>query len=286
MKRELSISNRALLATVASAAITTAALAAASTAYAAQADGTAPMPAFLSARDSARDGGLETIRWQPVGDDVLASQTGKFANGQMISGFVLNLLSQWNLPNGASAIAQGSLAVAQNAANQMSATVNSTARVVNGSGRDSGADRSAQVDGGQRIAVNGVSQVTQVAGNSNIGMNAAQIDFTGNALPSASGNGATRASASNANGTIRAGITFGNGGVSVALQTPAGMATQTIAPGGGQAGSIAQMLQIAGNNQQVANQLQLQLQTAQMSSASLRQAGVLQALQNAINARR
>nr|WP_232243541.1 peptidase C39 [Paraburkholderia sp. SOS3] len=244
------------------------------------------MPAFLSARDSARDGGLETIRWQPVGDDVLASQTGKFANGQMISGFVLNLLSQWNLPNGASAIAQGSLAVAQNAANQMSATVNSTARVVNGSGRDSGADRSAQVDGGQRIAVNGVSQVTQVAGNSNIGMNAAQIDFTGNALPSASGNGATRASASNANGTIRAGITFGNGGVSVALQTPAGMATQTIAPGGGQAGSIAQMLQIAGNNQQVANQLQLQLQTAQMSSASLRQAGVLQALQNAINARR
>ncbi|APR37732.1 peptidase C39 [Paraburkholderia sp. SOS3] len=275
-----------MLATVASAAITTAALAAASTAYAAQADGTAPMPAFLSARDSARDGGLETIRWQPVGDDVLASQTGKFANGQMISGFVLNLLSQWNLPNGASAIAQGSLAVAQNAANQMSATVNSTARVVNGSGRDSGADRSAQVDGGQRIAVNGVSQVTQVAGNSNIGMNAAQIDFTGNALPSASGNGATRASASNANGTIRAGITFGNGGVSVALQTPAGMATQTIAPGGGQAGSIAQMLQIAGNNQQVANQLQLQLQTAQMSSASLRQAGVLQALQNAINARR
>jgi hypothetical protein len=286
MKRELSISNRALLATVASAAITTAALAAASTAYAAQADGTAPMPAFLSARDSARDGGLETIRWQPVGDDVLARQTGKFANGQMISGFVLNLLSQWNLPNGASAIAQGSLAVAQNAANQMSATVNSTAHVVNGSGRNSGADRSAHVDGGQRIAVNGVSQVTQVAGDSNIGMNAAQIDFTGNALPPAGGNGATRASASNANGTIRAGITFGNGGVSVALQTPAGMATQTIAPGGGQAGSIAQMLQIAGNNQQVANQLQLQLQTAQMSSASLRQAGVLQALQNAINARR
>ncbi|MDQ7981855.1 peptidase C39 [Paraburkholderia sp. SARCC-3016] len=286
MKRELSISNRALLATVARAAITTAALGAASTACAAEAGGTAPMPAFLSARDSARDGGLETIRWQPVGDDVLASQTGKFANGQMISGFVLNLLSQWNLPNGASAIAQGSLAVAQNAANQMSATINATARVASGSGRNSGADPSAHVDGGQRIAVNGVSQVTQVAGNSNIGVNAAQIGFTGNALPPASGNGATSASASNANGTIRAGITFGNGGVSVALQTPAGMATQTIAPGRGQAGSIAQMLQIAGNDQQVANQLQLQLRTAQMSSASLRQAGVLQALQNAINARR
>jgi hypothetical protein len=277
MKRELSTTNRALFATIA-----TVALGAAGTAYAADTGGAAPMPAFLSAHD----GGIETIRWQPVSDDVLAGQTGKFANGQMISGFVLNLLSQWNLPNGGSAIAQGSLAVAQNAANQMSATVNSTAHVVNGNGRNSGADPSAQVSGGQRIAINGVSQVTQVAGNSNIGMNAAQIDFTGNALASAGGNGATSANASNANGTIRAGITFGNGGVSVALQTPAGIATQTIAPGGGQAGSIAQMLQIAGNNQQVANQLQLQLQTAQMSSASLRQAGVLQALQNAINARR
>jgi hypothetical protein len=285
MKRELSTHHRALLAarfatrfaTIATAAITTA-----GTAYAAEAGGAAPMPAFLSAHDR----GMETIRWQPVSDDVLADQTGKFANGQMISGFVLNLLSQWNLPNGASASAQGSLAVAQNAANQMSATVSSTAQVVNGNGRNTGADASAQVNGGQRIAINGVSQVTQVAGNSNIGMNAAQIDFTGNALPSAGGNGATSASASNANGTIRAGITFGNGGMNVTLQTPAGMATQTIAPGGGRAGSVAQMLQIAGNNQQVANQLQLQLQTAQMSSASLRQAGVLQALQNAINARR
>jgi hypothetical protein len=282
MKRELSTHHRALCAAIVTAAITTAAPGAAGTAYAAEAGGAAPIPAFLSAHDS----GMETIRWQPVSDDVLAGQTGKFANGQMISGFVLNLLSQWNLPNGASAIAQGSLAVAQNAANQMSATVNSTARVVNGNGRNTGADASAQVNGGQQIAVNGVSQVTQVAGNSNVGMNAAQIDFTGNALPSAGGNGATSANASNANGTIRAGITFGNGGVSVALQTPAGMATQTIAPGAGQTGSIAQMLQIAGNNQQVANQLQLQLQTAQMSSASLRQAGVLQALQNAINARR
>jgi hypothetical protein len=277
MKRELSTTNRALFATIA-----TVALGAAGTAYAADTGGAVSMPAFLSAHD----GGIETIRWQPVSDDVLAGQTGKFANGQMISGFVLNLLSQWNLPNGGSAIAQGSLAVVQNAANQMSATVNSTAHVVNGNGRNSGADPSAQVSGGQRIAINGVSQVTQVAGNSNIGMNAAQIDFTGNALASAGGNGATSASASNANGTIRAGITFGNGGVSVALQTPAGIATQTIAPGGGQAGSIAQMLQIAGNNQQVANQLQLQLQTAQMSSASLRQAGMLQALQNAVNARR
>ncbi|CAB3753239.1 peptidase C39 [Paraburkholderia humisilvae] len=277
MKREHSTLSRALLA-----AVLATAGGLASGAVAAEGGGAAPLPSFLSAHD----GAAETIRWQAVGDDVLAGQTGKFANGQMVSGFVLNLLSQWNLPNGASAIAQGSLAVTQNAANQMSATVNSTARVVDGNSRRTGADPSATVNGGQQIVVNGVSQVTQVAGNSNVGMNAAQIDFTGNGMPPASGNGATSASASNANGSIQAAISFGNGGVSVALQTPAGVATQSIAPGNAQAGSIAQLLQIAGNNQQVANQLQLQLQSAQMSSAALRQAGVLQALQNSINARK
>jgi hypothetical protein len=65
------------------------------------------------------------------------------------------------------------------------------------------------------------------------------------------------------------------------LQTPAGLATQTITPGASQqAGQIAQLLQIAGNNQQVANALQLHLQTQQMSASMLRQLGVLQALQN------
>jgi hypothetical protein len=281
MKRELSTLSRAVNRTLVAATLA-AAGGLSGAAHAAEGGGATSVPSFLSARDGAAD----SIRWQAVGDDVLAGQTGKFANGQMISGFVLNVLSQWNLPNGASAIAQGSLAVVQNAANQMSASVNSNARVVDGNGRGNGADPSARVNGGQQISVNGVSQVTQVAGNSNVGMNSAQIDFSSNALPSMTSNGATSANASNANGTIKAGITFGNGGVTVALQTPAGLATQTIAPNSAQSGSIAQMLQIAGNNQQVANQLQLQLQTAQMSSSMLRQAGVLQALQNAINARR
>jgi len=76
-------------------------------------------------------------------------------------------------------------------------------------------------------------------------------------------------------------VSFGNGSISIALQTPAGLARQTIAPGTSQqAGQIAQLLQIAGNNQQVANSLQLHLQTQQMSASMLRQLGVLQALQN------
>ncbi|MCG5074556.1 peptidase C39 [Paraburkholderia tagetis] len=244
----------------------------------------AAVPAFLSA------GGpdAQPVRCEPVGDDVLAHQTGKYAGSDMISGFVLNVLSQWQLPNGASAVAQGSLTVAQNAANRLSAGVQTTARVADPmpGGKNpgnSGAAPNMSASGGQNVTVNGVSQITQVAGNGNVGSNAATIDYSNTAMQLAgmTGSNQTSASASNANGTIKAGIAFGSNGINVTLQTPAGMATQNIVPGSAQqAGAIAQLLQVAGNNQQVANQLQLSLQTQQLSAHMIRQAGVLQALRN------
>jgi hypothetical protein len=223
-----------------------------------------------------------------VDDDVLAHQTGKYAGATMISGFVLNVLSQWKMPNGATAIAQGALTVAQNMQNEITAKVHTMVKVtedrVAAAQHNNGANPAAHATGGQGVSVNGVSQVTQVAGDGNVGVNAAQIDFNNNAPQLANiagGTNAPAASASNSTGTIKAGISFGNGGVTVALQTPAGLATQTIAPNNAQqAGSIAQLLQIAGNNQQVANQLQLHLQTQQMSPLMRQQLGVLQALQN------
>lgn len=243
----------------------------------------AAVPAFLSA------GGpdAQPVRCELVDDDVLAHQTGKYAGSDMISGFVLNVLSQWQLPNGASAVAQGALTVSQNTANQLSASVQTSAHVTDPipggtNPHNSGATPNTSASGGQNVSVNGVSQITQVAGNSNVGSNAATIDYN-NALQSAGMAGAnqTSAAASNANGTIKAGIAFGGNGISVTLQTPAGMATQNIVPGSAQqAGAIAQLLQVAGNNQQVANQLQLSLQTQQLSTQMIRQAGVLQALRN------
>ncbi|NML29502.1 peptidase C39 [Paraburkholderia antibiotica] len=220
---------------------------------------------------------------QVVGDDVLATQTGKYAGATMISGFVLNVISQWQLPNGVSALAQGTLSAAQNASGQLASSVATSASVSGGShghgghGGDWGANPNASASGGQSIGVNGVSQITQVAGDNNSGTNAALIDFNNNAVTLTGAANTPSAVASNSTGSVKAGISFGNGGVNVTLQTPAGLATQTIAPGNGQ---IAQLLQIAGNNQQVANALQLHLQTQQMSAAMLRQIGVLQALQN------
>src|SRR5215472_9789251 len=95
------------------------ALACAYTSGAYAAGSLAATPAFLSA------GGpdAQPIRCEPVDDDVLAHQSGKYAGSDMISGFVLNVLSQWQLPNGASAIAQGALTVAQNMANQLTASI-------------------------------------------------------------------------------------------------------------------------------------------------------------------
>jgi hypothetical protein len=241
-------------------------------AYASESAGS-PVPEFLASHDT----DAAALKVQMVDDDVLASQTGKYVGATMISGFVLNVLSQWQLPNGAAAVAQGTLSAVRGAAGQVATSVSTLAQVTNGNGGNSGANPNAQATGGQNISVNGVSQITQVAGDRNNGANLAQIDFNNNAVSLSSGANTPSALASNSTGSITAGISFGSNGVNIALQTPAGLATQTITPGNGQ---IAQLLQIAGNNQQVANQLQLHLQTQQMSSAMIRQISVLQALQS------
>ena len=255
------------------------------------------------------------VRWQAVADDVLAHQTGKGAGGTMVSGLVLELRSQWQMPNGGSASAGGMLAISTNANNALSAQVSTSAQANDGGGHrnayglgngnaphgnkaattsmttaGTGANPRASATGGQNVSVNGVSQITQVAGDGNVGANSTVIDFNGSGISTSVGNagqgsgiGANSPSAvaTSASGNVKAGISFVNGGVAVTLQTPAGIATQTIVPAGVQGGgSIAQLLQIAGNGQAVVNQLKLSIQTLPMSGALMRQIGVLQALQN------
>ncbi|RKP52008.1 peptidase C39 [Trinickia fusca] len=240
----------------------------------------------------------QAVRWQSVGDDVLARQTGKNPGAEAISGFVLDVVSKWHMPNHAAAVAQASIAVDAAAPRNDQVHVHTSAHVRGGVG-DNGANTAAVATGGQNVSVNGVSQITQVAGDNNVGTNSAVIDYNGastaplagthaaSASGSGSGTGIGSASASDTSGSITASVAIGNSGISLALNTPAGVATQTIAPGSAQQpGSIAQLLQVAGNGQAVTNRLVLSLQTQQMSSALLRQLGVLQALQNAAIARR
>lgn len=279
-----------------------AACALASTAQAAQRL-TAP-PEFLSAQAGALAG---NVSWQAVDDDVLAHQTGKAPGAEMVSGLVLDLVSQWQMPNGASATAHGKLTVTTGADNSLSAQVSASAQANDGLNHGNGnqygtahgtgstsssAAAQASAMGGQNVSVNGVSQITQVAGNGNTSMNSAVIDFDGSGASNLTAGGAAgahnpNASAASVSGNVTATVTFGNGGVALSLQTPAGIARQTIAPTGAQGGgAIAQLVQVAGNAQAVVNQLQLHIQTQPTSGALLRQLGVLQAMQNAALGRR
>ena len=226
---------------------------------------------------------------QPVGDEVLAAQTGKFAGIPAISGFVLNLLSQWQLPNGESVAAAGTLAVSKttngftaqsSVAAAVTSLVSQTNQAVNTyvNGVLNNGANGATVTGGENVQANGVSQVTQVAGFNNAGSNSATIDFSPNSTPQLL-NGMTSASASGPNG-LAASIAFTSAGAVVKLNTPAGVATQTLATSPTQSANIAQLLQIAGNNQNVVNQLQLHLQTSAVTANQLRLMGVQAALAN------
>ncbi|PTB18370.1 peptidase C39 [Trinickia symbiotica] len=249
----------------------------------------------LSQIFSVNSSSTDSARWQPVDDATLASQTGKYAGSAMIDGMVLNVLSQWRLPNGASASAQGSLVV-DDANRALDARVSTAARVSdsahgngngNGAGIGAGASPGSSARGGQNVAISGVSQLTQVAGDNNVGINSAVIDFNGAQAQPLAGNNAPSASAANAAGTIKSGIAFGSGGVTLALRTPAGAATQTIAPGTAhESGTIAQFVRIVGNAQAVSNQLQLSLRTQPMPAALVRQLGMLEALRNTAYMRR
>ncbi|PMS35737.1 peptidase C39 [Trinickia symbiotica] len=247
----------------------------------------------LSQIFSVNSSSADSARWQPVDDATLASQTGKYAGSAMIDGMVLNVLSQWRLPNGASASAQGSLVV-DDANRALDARVSTAARVsdfAHGNGKGAGvavgANPGSSARGGQNVAISGVSQLTQVAGDNNVGINSALIDFNGAQAQPLAGNDAPSANAANAAGTIKSGIAFGSGGVTLALRTPTGAATQTIAPGSAhESGTIAQFVRIVGNNQAVSNQLQLSLRTQPMPAALLRQLGMLEALRNTAYMRR
>jgi hypothetical protein len=246
-------------------------------------------PEFLSSSDT----GPQAARWETVDDDVLAHQSGRNPGANMISGFVLTMISQWKMPNGVTASAQGSLEVTAGPHGTFNTEVSTSAHVGGGHGSDrgDGANPYARATGGQNVTINGVSQVTQVAGDNNLGTNSAVIDFNNNGLQPLTGSNTssanTSASASNAAGNVTANIAFGTNGVKLTLQTPAGIATQSVATSAvQQAGSVAQLMQITGNGQAVTNQLQLQLMTQQMSGSLQRQLGVLQALQNSASFRR
>ncbi|MFJ2991776.1 hypothetical protein [Pandoraea sp. NPDC087047] len=224
--------------------------------------------------------------WKPVSDEVLSHATGKYAQQNMITGFQLVMQSQWQMPTGASLMATGVLGVNQSGSGYQVQTGTSTAiipGVVNAT-----TPVTQMVSGGANVLVNGVAQITQVAGNANNALNKAIIQYGPGVsitlLVPASGQGTT--SSQTTVGNLNASVAITSAGMQLALNTPNGNLGQSIA--GGAAGAmnqIMQVVQVAGNAQQVMNTMQLNLQTGALTSAGLRQLGIQNAMANMVAVR-
>ncbi|WP_139133437.1 peptidase C39 [Pandoraea sp. ISTKB] len=220
--------------------------------------------------------------WTPVSDEVLSHATGKYAQQNMITGFQLVMQSQWQMPTGASLMATGVLGVT----NGQVQTGSSTAiipGVVNAT-----APTTQSVTGGANVLMNGVAQITQVAGDANNAMNKAIIQY-GPGISLAllvPVSGSSSSSSNTTVGNLSASVAISSAGMQLALNTPNGNLGQSIAGGaGGAMNQIMQVVQVAGNAQQVMNTLQLNLQTGALTSAGLRQLGVQNAMANMVAVR-
>lgn len=218
-----------------------------------------------------------------VDDSEMAEVAGKFTIAGQIVGMNLLMTSSWQAPNGQKL--DGMAAVALRLPGDGSTGRLSTQASATGSDPTTQAPASATsntVTGGKGLDnVNGVSQAVQVAGNSNAAKNSAAVQVTTGALSDYAGNGTTTAAYRGANGA-QATVDMSNNSVMLQLQTPDGMARQSV--NDANSGNIHQNIQIAANRQAVVNQLQLEVQVRPLTAMGLANQGLLQSV-NALRGR-
>ncbi|CAJ0733441.1 hypothetical protein [Ralstonia mannitolilytica] len=216
-------------------------------------------------------------------DDELAQQRGKYLGASVVSGFMVEMATHWRNEAG-QASAQARLLATDLNSHAANVVTNTQASVQMGVGSLSGISPTANASGGNGVQVNGVGQVTQVAGANNLASNTTSISIQTAPLPTLPSGSATANAAQNG---FVAQAQAGLSGVQVAVSSPMGVASQAVSPGGaGIAGSVMQVAQLAGNAQVITNQLSIQLQVQTMSRQQLAQIGVAQALQSVAGLRR
>ena len=175
-----------------------------------------------------------------VGDTRLAQARGRGLPGDAITGFRLELVSSWSNPQG-TLDAGGTLQVSGLGSAQPAVQL-----VGSAGGQGSIAGTVAGRVGGA-LAVGGIGQLTQVAGDANQAGNS----FTLRLLPDGTAlapimPGATAASYRAATASAQIG-SDGHGGLLLSIATPLGSATQSFGK------VVGQTLQIVGNGQAVRN---------------------------------
>lgn len=216
-------------------------------------------------------------------DSELAQQRGKYLGASIVSGFMIEMASQWRNEAG-QASAQARMLATDLRGHAANVAVSTQASVHMGPGALDEAAAGASASGGAGVQVNGVGQVTQVAGNNNLAANTTSISIQPQPLPTLPSGGPAAVAAGSG---FVAQAQAGAGGVQVAITSPMGVASQAVTPNlAGAAGSVMQVAQLAGNAQVIANQLSIMLQIQSMSRQQLVQVGVAQALQSMAGLRR
>lgn len=210
------------------------------------------------------------LRVELVDDATLASLTGKFYGADMLAGVRIELVSTLADAQGGTATASGALYLRRTDTGfdvQLDARADASA----GTGPSPSTENVAV--GGEQIAVEGISQISQIAGDGNRMGNLAVIRIGGDVAPAGGWNGQTHAEASA--GDLTARVSF-DSGLQLRLAGTGATIRQDVTPGG--TGHIVQMGQIAGNGFTASNSLQLQIMTTAMPTLSMQQLGIHEAL--------
>lgn len=217
---------------------------------------------------------LPPLKAELVDEATLATMSGKFYGANLLVGLRIDLVSSMTLPDHSSASASGSLSI-RRVGSGYDVRVDSRADASAGNGgyQPPGA---ADAAGGDSLQVNGIGQISQIAGDGNRLSNRTSISFVSD-LGNGSFNGRSAAQASA--GPMVAKVTFLDGGASMDISGPGALLRQQFDAGAnGADGRILQVGQIAGNDLVGSNRMHLQLMTESMSQRMQQQIGIQQVL--------
>lgn len=212
----------------------------------------------------------DDVAFEVVDDDILAGQTGKYFGANMLVGVRVDIVSALHAPQGTAA-ASGSLLVMRDAGG---ITVQVDARSqASGDASVAAAPPPAGTISGGDLSVDGIAQVTQIAGDGNRMGNTTTIRF----VDSVSGSGFNgQTQASTGAGPMTAQVSFTDGGVRMDVGGPGAHLVQDVATDG--ASRVLQSGQVAGVGLTASNHLQLQMVTSAMPTQLVHQFGIQQAL--------
>lgn len=239
----------------------------------------AVLMALVAAAAAQPAAALPPLRAEVVDDATLGAVSGKFYGANLLVGLRIDLVSTLSsAQSGSNASAGGSLLV-RNTGQGFEVQVDSRSSANVGSTPPALGAPPGLATGAEGLQIGGIGQVSQIAGDGNRLDNLTTIRFvpesTVNAADTAHFNGQTTSQASA--GPMTAHITFTGGGVQLGLTGAGASLAQQLQTAGG-SGQLLQLGQIAGNGMVGRNQLQLQLLTREMTTQTLHQLGVQQAL--------